>query len=154
MMQIKGLAPVAIQATDYQGTIDFYTRVFGFRVGHHWSLPSYRIQDASMLVSPDGRTCLENFDNDAVIAAQGRKAETADEIAHGALLHLAFYVENVEEMYQHVLEHRASTCREPSTLSLGEPPLLVKNALVFSPNGEVIELLEEVQFNRTHTESN
>lgn len=151
-MHIKGLAHIAIQATDYQGTIDFYTRVFGFRVGHHWSLPRYRIQDASMLVSPDGRTCVEIFDNDAVIAAQGRKAETADEIAYGALLHLAFYVENVEDMYQHALEYGATPCEEPSTLSLGEPPLVVKNALVYSPNGEVIELLEEVQFIRTHTE--
>lgn len=145
-MQIKGLAHIAIQATDYQGTLEFYTRVFGFRVGHHWSLPRYRIQDASMLVSPDGRTCLEIFHNDAVIAAQGRKAETADEIAHGALLHLAFYVEDVEIMYQHAFEHGAKPCEEPSTLSLGEPPLLVKNALVYSPNGEVIELMEEVRF--------
>lgn len=127
-MQIKGLAHIAIQATDYQGTLEFYTRVFGFRVGHHW------------------RTCLEIFHNDAVIAAQGRKAETADEIAHGALLHLAFYVEDVEIMYQHAFEHGAKPCEEPSTLSLGEPPLLVKNALVYSPNGEVIELMEEVRF--------
>ncbi len=66
-MSVKGLAHVAIQARDYQATIAFYTEVLGFKRGHHWSLPSFRIQEASMLISPDQRTCLEIFDNDAVI---------------------------------------------------------------------------------------
>ncbi|WNS42325.1 VOC family protein [Paenibacillus sp. MMS20-IR301] len=147
-MSVNGLAHVAIQARDYSATIAFYIEVLGFKRGHHWSLPLFRIQEASMLISPDGRTCLEIFDNEAVIPAQGKKAASEDQIAHGALLHFAFYVDNVEEIYQKALAHGARTFVAPDTLSLGEPPLLVKNALIHSPNGEVIEFIEEVDFGR------
>lgn len=149
-MSIKGLSHVAIQAKDYQATIAFYTEVLGFKKGHHWSLPSFQIREASMLVSPDGRTCLEIFDHDAVIPAQRKKAMSDDEIAHGALLHLAFYVHDVEEMYQRALAHGAQPYVEPSRLSLGEPPLLVTNALIHSPNGEVIEFIEDVDFDMSN----
>ncbi|WP_028550217.1 VOC family protein [Paenibacillus sp. UNC451MF] len=145
-MSVKGLAHVAIQAKDYKATIDFYTQVLGFKVGHHWSLPAFQIQEAAMLVSPDQRTCIEVFDNEAIIPAQGKKASSEEEISHGALLHFAFYVDDVKEMYNKALHHKAKTYIEPSQLSLGEPPLAVKNALVYSPNGEVIEFIEDVNF--------
>lgn len=145
-MSVKGLAHVAIQAKDYKTTIDFYTQVLGFKVGHHWSLPSFQIKEAAMLVSPDQRTCIEIFDSEAVIPAQGKKASSEEDIAHGALLHFAFYVDDVEEMYQKALAHGAKACIEPDQLSLGEPSLVVKNALVYSPNGEVIEFMEDVDF--------
>lgn len=99
-----------------------------------------------MLVSPDKRTCIEVFDNDAVIPAQGKKAASAEGVAHGAILHLAFYVDNVMETYQKALAHGAKTFVAPDTLSLGEPPLIVRNAVIHSPNGEVIEFIEEVDF--------
>ncbi len=35
---------------------------------------------------------------------------------------------------------------EPNQLTLGEPPLIVTNALVHSPNGEVIEFIKDVDF--------
>ncbi|MGQ4680267.1 VOC family protein [Paenibacillus polymyxa] len=150
-MSVKGLAHVAIQARDYQATIAFYTEVLGFKRGHHWSLPSFRIQEASMLISPDQRTCLEIFDNDAVIPAQGKKAASEEDIVHGALLHLAFYVNNVDEIYQKALVHGARTFVEPNQLTLGEPPLVVTNALVHSPNGEVIEFIEDVDFDMSQS---
>ncbi|MBU9706367.1 VOC family protein [Paenibacillus sp. AK121] len=145
-MSVKGLAHVAIQARDYQATIAFYTEVLGFKRGHHWSLPSFRIQEASMLISPDQRTCLEIFDNDAVIPAQGKKAASEQDVTYGALLHFAFYVDNVDEIYQKALAHGAKTFVEPNQLTLGEPPLVVTNALVHSPNGEVIEFIEDIDF--------
>lgn len=143
-MSVNGLSHVAIQAKNYKATIAFYTEVLGYKVGHHWNLPSFHIKEASMLVSPDQRTCIEIFDNDAVIPAQGKKASSEKEIAHGALLHLAFYVNNVDEMYQKALAHGAKAFIEPDYLSLGEPPLVVKNAVIHSPNGEVIELLKKL----------
>ncbi|NQX67757.1 VOC family protein [Paenibacillus alba] len=146
-MSVRGLAHVAIQANDYQGTIRFYTEVLGFTRGHHWSLPSFQIKEACMLVSADRRTCIEIFDREAVIPAQGKKAASEEEIAHGALLHLAFYVDDAEEVYHKALAHGAKICAEPSRLSLGQPPLIVNNALIYSPNGEVIEFIEEVDFN-------
>ncbi|WP_338057492.1 VOC family protein [Shimazuella soli] len=63
-MSSKGLAHIAIQARNYRKTIDFYTKVFGFKVGHFWRLPAFHINEASILISPDGRTCIEMFDNE------------------------------------------------------------------------------------------
>ncbi|WP_409340651.1 VOC family protein [Paenibacillus sp. MBLB4367] len=131
---------------DYQATLAFYAQVLGFKIGHHWSLPSFRIKEACMLVSLDRRTCIEIFDNEAVIPAQGKKASTEEEIAHGALLHLAFYVQHVDDMYEKALAHEAKAFIEPGQLSLGEPSLVVRNAVIHSPNGEVIEFLEDVDF--------
>ncbi|MXQ52998.1 VOC family protein [Shimazuella alba] len=145
-MSSKGIAHIAIQAVDYRKTIDFYTKVFDFKVGHFWSLPEFQIHEASMLVSPDGRTCIEVFDNEAVIAAQGKKAESPEQVAFGALLHFAFYVEDVDLTFQKALEYGATKCIEPATLQLGDPVITVRNALIYSPNGEVIELIEEVNF--------
>jgi len=145
-MSVKGLSHVAIQARDYKATITFYIEVLGFKVGHHWSLPSFQIKEASMLISPDQRTCIEIFDNDAVIPAQGKKALSQKDIAHGALLHFAFYVENVDKMFEKALAHGAKAFVEPDNLSLGEPPLLIRNAIIHSPNGEIIEFIEDVDF--------
>jgi catechol 2,3-dioxygenase-like lactoylglutathione lyase family enzyme len=152
-MSVKGLSHVAIQAKDYKATITFYIEVLGFKLGHHWSLPSFQIKEASILISPDQRTCIEVFDNDAVIPAQGKKASSEEDIAHGALLHFAFYVDNVDEIFQKALAHGAKTFIEPAHLSLGEPPLLIKNAIIHSPNGEIIEFIEDVNFDmstKTH----
>ncbi len=152
-MSVKGLSHIAIQARDYKATITFYIEVLGFKLGHHWSLPSFQIKEASMLISPDQRTCIEIFDNEAVIPAQGKKALSEEDIAHGALLHFAFYVDNVDEMFQKSLAHGAKPFIEPDYLSLGEPPLLIKNAIIHSPNGEIIEFIEDVDFDmstKTH----
>lgn len=146
-MSVKGLSHVAIQAKAYKATIHFYTEVLGFKLGHSWSLPSFQIKEASMLISPDGKTCIEVFDNDAVIPAQGKKAMSEEDIAHGAMLHFAFYVDDVDDIFQKALAHGAKAFIEPAHLTLGEPPLHIKNAIIHSPNGEVIEFIEEVDFN-------
>ncbi|MCG7383684.1 VOC family protein [Paenibacillus sp. ACRRY] len=148
-MSVKGIAHVAIQARNYEETLSFYTQVLGFKVGHSWSLPSFSITEASMLISPDQRTCIELFDPGAVIPAEGEPAASPEEVRHGALLHLAFYVENVDAIYQLALNHGAKAYVEPDWISLGEPPLEVRNALVHTPNGEVIEFIEEVDFDQS-----
>lgn len=147
-MSVHGLAHAAIQAQDYETTLEFYTQALDFRRGHHWSLPAFNLEKATMLISADGRTCLEIFDPRAVIPAQGRKPNAIEDITHGALLHLAFYVDNVQETYEKALAHGARTYVAPDTMQLGEPPLTVRNAVVHSPNGEVIEFLEYADFTR------
>ncbi|MGV2963051.1 hypothetical protein [Paenibacillus sp. AGC30] len=56
---------------------------------------------------------------------------------------------DVEDIYQRALAHGAKAYVELDWISLGEPALRVRNALVHSPNGEVIEFLEEVDFDRS-----
>ncbi|MCH5585125.1 hypothetical protein MK805_09100 [Shimazuella sp. AN120528] len=57
-----------------------------------------------MLLSAGKLLCLP-----LVIAAQGKKASSPDEVAHGALLHFALYVDNVDETYQKALHFGAKT---------------------------------------------
>ncbi|MCG7378169.1 VOC family protein [Paenibacillus sp. ACRSA] len=147
-MSVNGLAHIAIQARDYENTLSFYTNVLGFTVGHSWSLPAFRITEACMLISPDQRTCIELFDPGAVIAAEGEPAASPEAVRHGALLHFALYVDNVDVIYEKALASGARPYVPPDWIALGNPPLQVRNAVVHSPNGEVIEFLEEVDFNR------
>jgi catechol 2,3-dioxygenase-like lactoylglutathione lyase family enzyme len=152
-MNVKGLAHIAIQARNYEDTLSFYTNALGFKVGHSWSLPAFQISEACMLISPDQRTCIELFDPGAVIAAEGERADSPEAVKYGALLHFAFYVDNVDETYERALAHGAKPYVQPDWISLGEPPLQVRNAVVHSPNGEVIEFLAEVNFDRSSTPS-
>ncbi|MCM3173703.1 VOC family protein [Paenibacillus sp. MER 99-2] len=152
-MGVNGLAHIAIQARNYKDTLSFYTDVLGFKIGHSWSLPAFRITEACMLISPDQRTCIELFDPGAVIAAEGEPAASPEDVRYGALLHFALYVDNVDAIYEHALAYGAQPYVQPDWISLGEPPLQVRNAVVHSPNGEVIEFLEEVDFNRSASPS-
>lgn len=146
-MNTKGIAHIAIMAYDYNKTIEFYKDIFDFTVGHHWRLPSFKINDATMLISPDGVTCIEVFDRDAEVPAQGLKASSREEVKYGALLHFAFYVECVDEIYEKAVAYGAKSVSPPGKLYLGEPELEVYNALFEGLNGEIIEVIKDVDFN-------
>ncbi|MFL0554879.1 hypothetical protein [Paenibacillus barengoltzii] len=55
-------------------------------------------------------------------------------------------MDNVDEMFNKALAHGAKAFIEPANLSVGEPILAVRNALIHSPKGEVIEFIEDVDF--------
>ncbi len=55
------------------------------------------------------------------------------------------------QIYQKALAHGARTFVKPDQLTLGEPPLVVKNAVIYSPNGEVIEFIEDVDFDMSYS---
>lgn len=140
--KIKGLHHLAIRARDFEKTIHFYTTALDFSISHTWTLPEFNIKQAAMLKSWDGQTFLEIFDAAAAVAMEGQAAEPGQEIRTGALLHLAMRVDDSEAAYQRCLLAGASQCIEPMSLSLGNPAVHVRNSLVYSPNGEVIEFLE------------
>ncbi|MGG0286592.1 VOC family protein [Peribacillus butanolivorans] len=146
MSNIKGIAHIAIQAKDFDEVIRFYTNALNFKIAHTWALPEFNLEKAAMLVSSDGNTFIEVFDYEAQIAAQGRKALEHEEIKHGALLHFALTVENASEAYKTAIHFGAKNCVPPATMELGYPVIKVNNALVYSPNGEVIEFIEKVNF--------
>ncbi|WP_459502925.1 VOC family protein [Bacillus sp. C1] len=146
MSNVKGIAHIAIQAKDFDEVIRFYTNALHFKIAHTWALPAFNLEKAAMLVSSDGTTYIEVFDYEAQIAAQGRKALEHEEITHGALLHFALTVENASEAYQTAIYFGAKKCIPPATMELGSPAIKVNNALVYSPNGEVIEFIERVDF--------
>ncbi|WP_316842033.1 VOC family protein [Pedobacter gandavensis] len=145
--KIKGLHHLGIRAKDFEKTIHFYTTALDFSISHTWTLPEFNIKQAAMLKSWDGHTFIEVFDAAAAVAMEGQPALAEEEVKTGALLHLAMSVDSASEAYERCLLAGASSCIAPMGLSLGENPAVnVRNALVYSPNGEVIEFLEGKPF--------
>lgn len=144
--KIKGIHHLAIRANDFDQTLKFYTRALDFSVSHTWSLPEFNIRQAAMLKSSDGHTFIEIFDGQANAPREGLAAKEGEEVRTGALLHLAMSVENAKAAYERCLEAGAKSCIEPMRLSLGNPAVIVNNALVYSPNGEVIEFIQDTPF--------
>ncbi|BBB93495.1 VOC family protein [Methylomusa anaerophila] len=140
--KVYGIHHIAIRAKDFEKTVRFYIEVLDFNIRHIWSLPEFNLKQAAMLKSRDGSSFIEIFDNDADIAAEGRRPLAGEEPVQGSLLHFSVLVDNAELAYSRALSAGASPCVPPMTLFLGDPPLAVRNALVYSPNGEVIEFME------------
>lgn len=139
---IIGFHHLAIRAKDFEQTLHFYTEGLGFTLSHAWSLPAFNLRKAAMLKSPDGKAYLELYDQDADIPAQGRKIETGESYVQTALLHLCLTVKDATIAYEHAISVGARPCLAPMSLELGSSEFKVKNSLVYSPNGEVIEFLE------------
>lgn len=141
MTNITGIHHIAIQAKDYKATIRFY-EALGFTLYHSWVLPEFNIEYAALLNIPGTTSYVEVFDKDATIAMQGRKAMAGEIPVAGALLHFALTVKDATLAYNDALALGAASCVPPSVLLLGEPPLTIRNALVYGLDGEVIEFIE------------
>ena len=132
---------IAIQANDYKATIRFY-EALGLILYHSWVLPEFNIEYAALLRIPGTASYVEIFDKGANVATQGRRAAAGDPPVAGALLHFCFTVKDATAAYNEALTLGATSCVPPSVLTLGEPPLIIRNSLVYGLDGEVIEFIE------------
>ncbi|PTK09249.1 VOC family protein [Mammaliicoccus sciuri] len=145
-MKIFGLTHIAIMAENYEETISFYTNLLQFKKVHHWSLEEYHIKEACMLRSFDSKTYIEVFDKHARVPSEGNILKKHDENIHGHVLHFALTVDSVKEVVAHLKKNNVKILNAYESLSLGQPPVEVVNAIIEGPNGEIIELLEPVNF--------
>lgn len=129
---VLGLHHVAIRANNFDETIRFYTTLLGFRVQKTWTLPAFNLRQAAMLQSADGHTAIEVYDEMDVVNGPNS----------GALLHFALRVDDPAAVFAAALEFGAKVCVEPMRLRLGSPEFRVHNALVYGPNGEIVEFLQ------------
>jgi glyoxylase I family protein len=143
---ISGIHHIAIRAKDFEATVAFYIEALGFTLSHSWSLPEFNLKQAAMLKSADGNSYIEIYDDEADIPAQGRKRLPGEPFVQTALLHICLNVADAADAFHEAIRHGATACLEPMTLRLGEPAVIVRNSLVHSPNGEVIEFLEHTDF--------
>lgn len=129
---VLGLHHVAIRANNFDETIRFYTELLGFKVQKTWTLPAFNLRQAAMLQSADGHTAIEVYDElDVVNGPNG-----------GALLHFALRVDDAQAVFEKAVNFGAKVCVEPMKLRLGHPVFEVNNALVYGPNGEIVEFLQ------------
>lgn len=92
---------------------------------------------------------LEICDENGAIPTQGRKRRPDDEYIENALLHICFVVRDADAARKQALEYGAKDLSQglfELDLSNNTKTVPVRNSLVYSPNGEVIEFLEKIDF--------
>lgn len=145
---IIGFHHLSIKAQDFDGTITFYGKL-GFKIVHEWSLPEFNLERCAMLFNASIGYYLEICDKNAAIPTQGRRRQEGDEYVENALLHLCFTVADAEDARIQAIAHGAQDLSGSVfqlTLRQDTKEVTVRNSLVYSPNGEVIEFLEQVDF--------
>ncbi|KKO89549.1 glyoxalase [Sphingobacterium sp. Ag1] len=145
---IVGFHHLSIKAQDFDKTIGFYENL-GFIIVHEWSLPEFNLERCAMLFNASIGYYLEICDKNATIPTQGRRRIEGEEYVENALLHMCFTVEDAEDARIQAIAHGAQDLSDgvfQLILSQGKKDVFVRNSLVYSPNGEVIEFLERVDF--------
>lgn len=144
---ITGFHHFAIKAQDLEATVRFY-ETLGFETVHSWSLPEFSLKQCVMMRNASVNCHIEICDKDANFPSQGRKHEEGEEYVQNAIMHICFTVTNAAAAFQAALKNGARPLSDKETLFLDSGPrsVSVSNSLVYSPNGEVIEFLEQVVF--------
>lgn len=133
---------------DFGKTVRFYKNL-GFEILHSWSLPDFNLEKCVMLYNKAINYYLEICDKDANMPTQGRKREPDDQYIENALLHICFIVKDADLARKQALVFGAKDLSEQLfeiDLSNEIKTVKVRNTLVYSPNGEVIEFLEKADF--------
>lgn len=146
---ITGFHHVAIKAENFEQTVEFYKKL-GFKIVHHWSLPNINMKNCAMLCHESINFYLEICDKNADMPTQGRKRKTNDEYIENALLHICFEVKDANSARLQALQFGATDFSNGIAeveLKNSVKTVFARNSLVYSPNGEVVEFLEHVDFN-------
>lgn len=144
---IKGFHHFAIKAQDFESTVKFYESLH-FEIVHSWSLPEFNLKQCVMMRNKFFDCHLEICDQDADFPSQGRKHKKGEPYVQNSILHICFTVEDSAVAFEHALKNGAVPLSKKEALELKSRHKTIKvaNSLVYSPNGEVIEFLEEVNF--------
>lgn len=132
IVQGCGIHHIALRASDLDRSIDFYTKALGFHVMARWGEDAQQI---AMLDTGDG-TVLEIFHG-------GRISGKVDETQAGAMFHLAFTVDDVDQAFTCAIQNGAVEKIAPRNVQLPAvpQPLSLRNAFVFGPDGEILEFI-------------
>jgi len=124
-----GFHHIAIRAYDFDATLAFYSKVFGFERRYGWGDAGAR---AAMLGVGE-LNYIEVF--------EGRPA--GEKVAEGGLLHYAIRVSDVDGIYAKALAAGAVSQVEPKDVDIqGDHVVTVRLAFVVGLDGEVIELFK------------
>ena len=145
---IIGFHHYSLKAQYLVKTIDFY-ETLGFKVLHSWSLPDFELERCVMMYNARINFYIEICDRNANMPSQGRKRNNEEEFVESSILHICFVVKDAEKARVEALRNGAQDLSEgifEIDLSNERKTINVRNSLVYSPNGEVIEFIESVSF--------
>lgn len=145
---IIGFHHYSLKAVNFEETVEFY-ETLGFKVQHSWSLPDFELEKCVMMHNAKINSYVEICDKNANIPSQGRKRSANEEFVENSILHICFVVRDAEKARVEALKNGAKDLSAgvfEIDLINGNKSVHVRNSLVYSPNGEVIEFLESVSF--------
>src|SRR4051794_3754953 len=115
-----GIHHIAINAVDFDKSLDFYTKGLGFKPVMCWGEGDSR---AAMLDTGNG-SCIELF--------SGGKEENSGIVKQGEWIHLAFGTDDVDSAYSVALIAGARMRNEPFNIDVqSEPVTKIRIAFVF-----------------------
>lgn len=124
-----GFHHVAYRAFDFDKSVEFYQKGFGYPVHFTWGEEPKR---AAMIDVGSG---------DYIEVFEGGKAP--GEVAEGVLMHFALRVPNTDEAFAKAVAAGAKVEMEPKDVLIkGTPETLVRIAFVKGPDNEVIEFFQ------------
>lgn len=125
--KIQGVHHIAVKPTaeQYEKTVDFYTRVMGMEIVKKWGDSEH----PCLMVSCGDNTCMEILGSDTELPRGG------------ALAHIAFATDRVDELIEAVRAEGYVVTYEPADMELAGQPIRV--AFFYGPTNEHIELFWE-----------
>lgn len=145
---IIGFHHYSLKAQNIDVTVGFY-KTLGFKVLHFWSLLDFQLERCVMMYNAKINSYIELCDKNANMPSQGRKRNDYEEFVESSILHICFVVKDAEKARVEALKNGAKDLSEgvfEIDLVNENKSVNVRNSLVYSPNGEVIEFLEAVSF--------
>ena len=128
-MTIKGLHHVSITVTDFDATLEYYTKGFGFTQSSAWDRGGG--ERAAMLDMGNG-AMLEVF--------SGRTTEPGED---GIIAHIALASDDTDADFERAVAAGAVVQMEPTTVNLpGDPPTPIRIAFVRGLDGDVVEFFQ------------
>lgn len=125
--KIQGVHHIAVKPTaeQYEKTVDFYTRVLDMEIVKKWGDPT----QPCLMVSCGDNSCMEILGSEAELPKGG------------ALDHIAFATDKVDEIIEQVRAEGYVVTNEPADMELAGQPIRI--AFFFGPTNELIELFWE-----------
>lgn len=130
-----GYHHVAIRASDFERTLQFYTEGLGFRPAVRWG-------------QGDGRAVLlDTGDGNYMEVFAGGKRAPGEPAPEGAILHFAFRTTDCDAAIERARAAGAKVTVEPKTIPLESEPqkITIRIAFCQGPDGELIEFFQNDQ---------
>ena len=130
---IRGFHHIALRASDFEKSVDFYTQALELRICAAWGGPGER---KLMLDLGDGGR-IELFEG-------GTQPAVENGAEYGSWFHLALRSNDVDRAFARAIEAGAREKIAPKDVVLAsEPPIPARLAFVYGPSGEVIEFFDQ-----------
>ena len=134
MNNICGVHHIALNTSDLEKSIKFYTEGLGFKLERTWKNGN-NTKTLAMIDIGSGNK-IELFSDCSGTTAYPQEA--------GSFIHLAFRVKDTEKAFKRALEYGAAEHMLPKEMTMpSEPPYHVALSFVKGPDGELLEFFEE-----------